>query len=121
IGFLRNQDHGRIVLVGHSFGGSVAINAGVSSPSVIGVAALSSQLTGADDIAELSPRPVLLMHGTADTKRSDIGSRELYELAAEPKELVLYDGCGHDMDECREEIERDLLGWLRRVVLGAAE
>lgn len=115
IGFLRNQRHGRIVLVGHSFGGSVAINAGVSSPSVVAVAALSSQLTGADDIAELSPRPVLLMHGTSDEVRSDIGSRELYELAAEPKELALYPGCGHDLNECSDKIERDLLEWLRRV------
>lgn len=115
IGFLRNQGYGRITLVGHSFGGSVAINAGVSSPSVVAVAALSSQLTGADEIAELSPRPVLLMHGTSDEVRSDIGTRELYELAAEPKELVLYPGCGHDLIECREKIEQDLLEWLRRV------
>lgn len=115
IGFLRNQGHGRVTLVGHSFGGSVAINAGVSSPSVVAVAALSSQLTGADDIAELSPRPVLLMHGASDEVRSDIGSRELYELAAQPKELALYPGCGHDLIECHEKIERDLLAWLRRV------
>jgi alpha-beta hydrolase superfamily lysophospholipase len=114
-GFLRNQGHGRIVLVGHSFGGSVVINAGASSPSVVAVAALSSQLTGADDIAELSPRPVLLMHGTSDEVRSDVGSRELFELAADPKELVLYPGCGHDLDECRVKIEQDLLVWLHRV------
>jgi hypothetical protein len=82
---------------------------------VVAVAALSSQLTGADEIAELSPRPVLLMHGTSDEVRSDIGTRELYELAAEPKELVLYPGCGHDLIECREKIEQDLLEWLRRV------
>lgn len=115
IGFLRTRHRGRVALVGHSFGGSVVINAGVSSPAVVAVAALSTQMAGADDIGELSPKPVLLMHGTADEVLSDIGSRELYELAAEPKELVLYPGCGHGLDECRDKIERDLLDWLRRV------
>lgn len=117
IGFLRGQGHARVTLVGHAFGGPVVINAGVASPTVVGVAALSSQMMGADDIAELSPRPLLLMHGTSDAVRSDIGSRQLYELAAEPKELILYPGCGHSLDECRDQLDRDLLQWLRRVAI----
>ena len=115
IGFLRKYGHQRVTLVGHSFGGSVAINASVASPAVTAVAALSSQLAGADDIAELAPRPVLLMHGSADEVRSEIGSRHLFELAADPKELILYEGCGHDYTECSENVERDLLAWLHRV------
>jgi len=115
IGFLRKHGHQRVTLVGHSFGGPVVINAGVASPAVVAVAALSTQMMGADDIAELSPRPVLLMHGTSDEVRSEIGSRQLYELAGEPKELVLYPGCGHSLDECRGQIDRDLLEWLHRV------
>jgi len=116
IGFLRNQGARRITLIGHSFGGSVVINAAVASPAVVAVAALSSQMLGADDIGQLSPRPVLLIHGESDEVRSDIGSRQLYELAGEPKELILYPGCGHALDECREEIDRDLLRWLRQVI-----
>ena len=115
IGFLRSQGRRRVTLVGHSFGGSVVINAGVSSPAVVAVAALSSQMMGADDIAELSPRPVLLIHGSSDEVLSDISSRELFNLAAEPKELVLYPGCGHGLDECRDSLDRDLLEWLLRV------
>jgi fermentation-respiration switch protein FrsA (DUF1100 family) len=72
-------------------------------------------MMGADDIAELSPRPVLLVHGSSDEVLSDVCSRELYELAAEPKQLVLYPGCSHGLDECRESLDRDLLEWLRRV------
>lgn len=117
IGFLRNRGHRRVTLVGHSFGGAVVINAGVASPAVVAVAALSSQMMGADDIAELSPRPVLLMHGTSDEVRSEVGSRQLYDLAGEPKELVLYPGCGHSLDQCRGEIDRDLLAWLQRVAI----
>jgi alpha-beta hydrolase superfamily lysophospholipase len=121
IGFLRRRERPRVALVGHSFGGSVVINAGISSPSVIAVAALSSQMTGADDIGELSPKPVLLLHGTADEVLSDIGSRELYRLAAEPKELILYPGCSHGLDECRDALDRDLLAWIARVATAETE
>lgn len=115
IGFLRNEGHKRVALVGHAFGGAVVINAGVASPAVIAVAALSSQMMGADDIAELSPRPVLLIHGAADEVRSEIGARNLYDLAADPKELIVYPGCGHELEECRDALDRDLLKWLRQV------
>jgi hypothetical protein len=30
--------------------------------------------------------------------------------------LILYPGCGHAFDECREELDRDLLRWLRQVM-----
>ncbi len=118
IGFLRKEGRGRITLAGHSFGGAVAINAAIASQAVVAVAALSSQMSGADDIAEISPRPILLAHGTSDETLSDICSRELYELAREPKELLLYAGCGHGLDECREQLERDLMAWLLRVAPG---
>ena len=117
IGFLRSRGHRRITLVGYSFGGAVVINAAVSSPAVAAVAALSSQLQGADDIAELSPRPVLLLHGSSDRVRSEIGSRQLYDLAGDPKDLLVYEGCGHNLDECREQVDKDLFEWLRRVTI----
>src|SRR5690348_3388358 len=53
----------RLVLVGHSFGGAVVINAGVVSADVVGVAALSSQTFGVNNVAQLSPKRLLLMHG----------------------------------------------------------
>jgi hypothetical protein len=35
-------------------------------------------------------------------------------MAMEPKELVLYQGCRHGLDDCREELDRDLTEWLRK-------
>ncbi|HLB29009.1 MAG TPA: alpha/beta fold hydrolase [Dehalococcoidia bacterium] len=57
--------------------------------------------TRAQDIApleaieRLSPRPVLLIHGLADTEIDPAASRSLFALAGEPKELWLVPGAPH--------------------------
>jgi fermentation-respiration switch protein FrsA (DUF1100 family) len=86
----------------------VVISAGALSPLVTGVVALSSQTYGTELVTELGPRYLLLAHGTADTVLPDRCSRQLYALAGEPKELVLYDGAGHGLDEVHRPL-RDLL------------
>jgi hypothetical protein len=102
--------------VGHSFGGAVVIGVGAVSPAVIGVAALSS-ISRATELAErISPRPLLVLHGEADEVVPVDRSRDIYSRAREPKRLVLYPGCLHGLDECREELDRDLLGWLREAL-----
>ncbi len=107
----------RAALVGHSFGGAVVIEAGAESKHVVAVAALSSQTYGTYSAAAISPRPLLLMHGQADTVLPDYCSTEIFQRAGEPKQVLLYPGCGHGLDECRSEVDRDLLAWLRRVLL----
>ncbi len=116
--YLNTRARPRVVLVGHSFGGAVVIAAGAASPGVIGVAALSSQTAGAGQVGQISPWPLLLMHGTADEILPDRCSRELYRRAGEPPRLVLYAGCRHGLDQCRDALDRDLLAWIREVVQG---
>jgi alpha-beta hydrolase superfamily lysophospholipase len=118
IAYLGTRGRSRVVLVGHSFGGAVVIAAGAVSPEVIGVAALSSQTAGAGQVGSISPRPLLLMHGTADEILPDRCSRDLYRRAGEPRRLLLYEGCRHGLDQCRDAIDRDLLIWIREVVQG---
>lgn len=48
-----------------------------------------------DDIARLSPRPVLLIHGLADTVIPPENARRLYQAAREPKSLWLPEEVGH--------------------------
>jgi len=103
------------VLLGNSFGGAVVITGGGSSPTVIAVAALSSQTSGAEAVAELSPKPLLLMHGERDEILPPSCSVSLYRAANEPKQLLLYPGCMHGLDQCRDAIERDASAWLRRI------
>jgi hypothetical protein len=119
LAWLAGEGRRRVVLVGHSFGGAVVITAGAAAgEAVIAVAALSSQTRGTEAAASLSPRPLLVVHGTADEVLPDACSRDIYERARQPKELVLYPGCRHGLDECREKLDRDLTGWLERVVAG---
>jgi pimeloyl-ACP methyl ester carboxylesterase len=117
VAWLASQERRRIVLVGHSFGGAVVLNAAkVAANHVIGVAALSSQSAGIEGLAELSPMPLLFVHGEEDEVLPPDCSRQLYAQADEPRQLILYPHCLHGLDECREALDRDLLEWITTTV-----
>ena len=110
--FLQQQGVDNVALVGHSFGGAVAIQAGTMSPQVKAVVGLSSQTFGAQRVNQLSPRPLLLIHGERDRNLSVRCSQDIYNWANEPKELVIYKGCGHFLRECHDEMHDLLKNWL---------
>ena len=106
----------KIVLVGHSFGGAVVIRSGILSDVVAAVAALSSQTLGAEKVADLSPKPLLLIHGTGDEVLPYSCSMFLYKEALEPKEMILYEGCRHGLDQCRDDLDKAMTSWLTEVL-----
>jgi uncharacterized protein len=110
--FLKGMGHERFALIGHSFGGAVVINAGTLSKVVATVVAVSSQLAGAHVVGELAPKPLLLIHGTADTILSDECSRMLYERAGEPKMLKLFDGADHRLSNHGDELFTLVQDWI---------
>ena len=110
--FLGGIGHERVALLGHSFGGAVAINAGTLSPLVSTVIALSSQLAGAHVVGELAPKPLLLIHGDADTILSHESSQALYDRAGEPKTLKILPGVGHRLSEAADQVFDLVRGWL---------
>ena len=112
VSFLKGLGATGLALVGHSFGGAVVIKAGELNPHVQAVAALSSQTNGAQDVARLAPRALLLVHGTDDSHLPPNASQWIYDRALEPKELVFYQGAGHRLHECRDELFALLKGWL---------
>jgi alpha/beta superfamily hydrolase len=112
LSFLRSAGYRRAALVGHSFGGAVAINAGTLTPMVSTVVAISSQLAGAHVVAELAPKPLLLVHGTADTILSHESSQALYERAREPRTLKLMPGADHRFANHGEELVETVRAWL---------
>ena len=110
--FLKGMKHERAALIGHSFGGAVAINVGTLSPVVTTVVAVSSQLAGAHVVSELAPKPLLLIHGTADTVLPDRCSRILCERAGEPKMLKLLEGADHRLRGRGDELLALVEGWI---------
>jgi alpha/beta superfamily hydrolase len=110
--FLRSAGQQPVVVVGHSFGGAVVIAAGALSSHIRGVVALSPQTYGANMAGQLSPRPLLVVHGKADTRLPYSCGAQIYEWAQEPKQLVLYEGAEHRLDECKDQLEELLASWI---------
>lgn len=114
--FLKNRGIKRVVLVGHSFGTTVAILAAPFSANVVAVAGMSGQNVAFMNVAQVAPRPLLLIHGLNDTHLPPAGSKVLYDLANKPKELVLLNGGSHSLNEHAQELRTLLRDWLQRVL-----
>jgi hypothetical protein len=112
IAYFKETGHAPVVLVGHSFGGAVVIAAGAASSHVRGVVSLSPQTHGADAAGRLSPRSLLVVHGKSDTRLPYACALQIYNLAMEPKQLVLYEGAEHRLEECRDQLEALLSEWI---------
>ena len=111
-----------LALVGHSLGGAVVIAAAPQTPLVRAVAALSSQTLGAGNAADVSPVPLLLVHGEEDRNLPVQCSRLIYEWAEEPKELVVYPGAGHGLSRCKDEVRGLLRDWLlEKLAVGSSK
>jgi fermentation-respiration switch protein FrsA (DUF1100 family) len=119
VSFLRGVGAGDVALVGHSFGGAVVIKAGELSPSVTGVAALSSQLYGTRNVDKLG-KPLVLVHGMRDGILDHAASEDIHARASEPKRLVLYAEADHSLMQCAPQLEELLAEWLPSVTAGPA-
>lgn len=117
---LRQQGAERVALLGWSFGGPVVITAGVASDLVVGVATIACQNFGAEMASDLSPKSLLLLHGTDDMETPDQYSRDLYSRARQPKELVLYAGGDHDLTRHTSLAIDKLCAWSKRLLLISA-
>jgi dienelactone hydrolase len=117
---MRQQGAERIALLGWSFGGAVVITAGAASDLVVGVATIACQNFGAEIAPDLSPKSLLIMHGTDDMETPDRYSRDLYSRAQEPKELVLYAGGDHDLTQHTSLALDKLRAWGKRLLLISA-
>lgn len=85
----------QVVTVGHSFGGAVAVSAGVAlGERCAGVVTLATQAPGCERVDELQA-PILVVHGEDDAILPDLASRLVHGLAGGPKELLLLAGEGH--------------------------
>jgi hypothetical protein len=113
--FLLGQGVGSVALLGHGFGGAVAIEAASRAAVVRAVVTLATQSAGTAGAARLGPRcSLLLVHGGADPVQSVFSSEYVYDLAREPKHLVIYEEAGHKLNEVAGPLLRLLRNWLIR-------
>ena len=109
----------KFVSVGHSFGGAVAIGLALDpSPvaeSVVGVVTLSTQSAGCEEASGLGGRPLLLVHGDADTILPHWSSEVVNELAGGHGRLEIRPGAGHLLSEngCDIWLREHVPAWIR--------
>jgi pimeloyl-ACP methyl ester carboxylesterase len=102
----------RFVVMGHSFGGAVAIQVGaVLGTHCAGVVTLSTQSAGCEVAAELGDTLLLLVHGTNDEILPPETSAVVQMLAGHG-EVVLLPGSGHLLTEAAGELRERLGAWI---------
>lgn len=105
ISYLESKGVEVVALTGHSFGGAVVIQAAAISGTVRAVVTLATQSYGAAVVSQLPPEcEILLIHGTVDRILTPACSKYVYQLAHQPKRLILYKGATHNLDEVAEEV-----------------
>ena len=117
IAMLKGTGHKPVILVGHSFGGAVVVASGAASSHVSGVVCLSPQNYGAHMAGQLSPKSLLVVHGKSDTRLPFSCGMQIHDWAQAPKEIVLYEGAEHRLEECGSELEELLFDWIPRTLV----
>jgi pimeloyl-ACP methyl ester carboxylesterase len=113
ITYLQDEGIESLALVGHSFGGAVVIQAAAQSPDVHTVVTLATQAYGTDPVPELATQcSLLLLHGIADEVLPPECSQRVYQLALEPKHLILYPNAHHGLDEVADEVYPTVRDWI---------
>jgi alpha/beta superfamily hydrolase len=111
----------RFVVIGHSFGGAVAIGAAAAMPDhVVGVVTLASQSAGCEPVADLGGRPLLLLHGDADAVLPASSSAHVRRVAGHG-ELIVLPGAGHLLTEAGDELRARLPRWILGALSGSTE
>ena len=106
----------RVVVMGHSFGGAVAVRVAVAlAPMVAGVVTFATQSAGCEGAAGLGDRPLLLFHGDRD-EILPFETSEIVQMIAGSGELVRLPGDGHLMAKSGEVLWERLEAWLPGVL-----
>ena len=111
----------RLVTIGHSFGGAVAIQGAAHFPAsaVPGVVTLATQSGGCEPVEHLGDRSLLFIHGTAD-RILPFQSSELVRMLAGGGELWLVDGADHLLAPAGDQVLARLADHVPAVLASAA-
>lgn len=106
----------RFVLTGWSFGGAPVFTVGGNDTRVVGCATVASQTADTDGVKHLSPRPLLLLHGTGDKTLSPSCSERLFKMYGTKgeRELKLFDGDDHALTQNSLKAEEMLCSFIMK-------
>jgi hypothetical protein len=106
----------RVVVMGHSFGGAVAVQVGVALPSkVAGVVTFATQSAGCEVAGGLGERPLLLFHGDRD-ELLPLQASEVVRAIAGHGDVVVLPGDGHLLAKSGPILWERLFEWLPDVL-----
>jgi uncharacterized protein len=106
----------RVVVMGHSFGGAVAVRVAVGLPEMVaGIVTFSTQSAGCEVAGGIGGRPFLLFHGDRD-EILPMQSSEVVRAIAGTGELVVCPNDGHLLAKSDAIIDERLDEWLSAVI-----
>ncbi|MFQ4146449.1 alpha/beta hydrolase [Chlorogloeopsis sp. ULAP02] len=113
INYLHDEGIQNFALIGHSFGGAVVIKAAIQAPDVRTVVTIATQVYGTETVADLATRcSLLLLHGTEDRVLPPDCSQRVYQLALQPKRIILYPNADHCLDQVADEVTQAVRDWI---------
>lgn len=107
----------RVVVMGHSFGGAVAVRVGVVMDEVAGVVTFATQSAGCEVAPGLRGKPLLLFHGDCD-EILPIESSHVVAAMAGRGEVIVCEGDGHLLAHSASFMTARLDEWLPGVLAG---
>jgi hypothetical protein len=112
----RESGASRVVVMGHSFGGAVAVRTAVIMPvSVAGVVTFATQSAGCEVAGALAGRPLLLFHGDRDELLPTEASQVVAAIAGHG-DVEILPGDGHLLANSDDTIVERLDTWLPEVL-----
>ncbi|MFZ4812079.1 MAG: alpha/beta hydrolase [Ilumatobacteraceae bacterium] len=106
----------RVVVMGHSFGGAVAVRVGVGLHEMVaGVVTFATQSAGCEVAGGLEGRPLLLFHGDRDEILPPESS-DMVRMIAGAGEVVRLPGDGHLLAKSGDVLWERLEAWLPGVL-----
>lgn len=111
--YLRSEGLKKIVIIGYSLWGAVALHAASNDASVCGVVALAmSKIDSIPTRTRGSAPSLLFVHGREDEVMPVSNSVSAFLSAEEPKKLVLLSGAKHHLDEAAQEVYTETASWV---------